>query len=191
MVGNDIIDIQLSKQIGWERPGFMQKVFTKNEQLIIAASNDPFIAIWQLWSMKESAYKVFIQAGGKRFYNPTKIECSLEGSINGNVKVGELHLKTTTTIQEKYIFTTALVNKAKINTQIHQLPEGSSNLQSSFMHQQVIMDYARTNNLRTSGLSIKKTQQGVPKLHYRKKLLKNSFSISHHGKFGAFTFLVD
>ena len=63
----------------------MQKIFTLKEQSIIATSADPFKTVWRLWSMKESAYKVFIQAGGIRFFNPTKIECSLHSLENGQV----------------------------------------------------------------------------------------------------------
>jgi len=68
MVGNDIIDLgETRRSTNWERPGFVQKIFTPKEQGFINASADPFSIVWRLWSMKESAYKVFLQTGVDRF----------------------------------------------------------------------------------------------------------------------------
>ena len=61
MLGNDIIDINETRRTtNWERPRFIEKIFTFKEQRMITKSADPFTTVWHLWSMKESAYKVFI-----------------------------------------------------------------------------------------------------------------------------------
>ena len=53
MVGNDIIDLnEARRSSNWERPGFVQKIFTAKEQSIIRDSIDPFTTVWHLWSMK-------------------------------------------------------------------------------------------------------------------------------------------
>ena len=119
MVGNDIVDIhETRRSSNWERPGFLQKLFTVKEQSLIATSNDPFVTLWRLWSMKESAYKVYIQAGGIRFFNPTKIECSLNSLKIGQVKIAAITLKTKTSIQANYIYSTASEDCSTVVTRI-------------------------------------------------------------------------
>ncbi|MFT4754258.1 MAG: phosphopantetheinyl transferase (holo-ACP synthase) [Salibacteraceae bacterium] len=190
MLGNDIIDIKETKRSSnWERPRFMDKIFTKKEQSIISASVDPFTTVWHLWSMKESAYKVFIQAGGNRFFNPTKIECSLADAKNGQVEIDTIILKTSTLINSNYIFSTATIDTADIDTCIFQLTENNSRQQSNYMHQQVLNDFAKNNCLNREELVIQKTKTGVPILYYKNKPLGTSISITHHGKHGAYSIL--
>lgn len=190
MVGNDIIDInETRRSTNWERPGFIQKIFTTKEQSIISASAEPFTTVWQLWSMKESAYKVFIQAGGKRFFNPTKIECSIDSSKNGCVRIDQMTLKTSTIINSNYIFSTAIINNSDIDSCIFQLEENNSKQQSNFMQQRILNDFAKNNSLNCDELRILKTITGVPTLYYKNKAQNTSFSITHHGKYGAYSIL--
>ena len=192
MVGNDIIDInETRRSSNWERPRFIQKIFTLKEQSIISASTDPFTTVWHLWSMKESAYKVFIQAGGNRFFNPTKIECSLDSSKNGQVKIDTTTLRTSTSINSNYIFSTATINNSDIDTCIFQLTENNSKQQSNFIHQLVLNDFAKKNSLNFAELLLQKTKKGVPTLHYKNKPLNKSISITHHGKYAAYSILKD
>lgn len=190
MVGNDIIDInETRRSSNWERPGFIQKIFTIKEQSIITTSTDPFKTVWRLWSMKESAYKVFIQAGGIRFFNPTKIECSLESLESGQAEIATTTLKTITSIDTNYIFSTATVDNSDIDTCIFKLKENNRKQQSHFMHEQLLYDFAKNNSLNLAELLLEKTATGVPTLHYRKKPLNTSISITHHGKYGAYSIL--
>ena len=62
MIGTDIIDIvEAKKTSNWERPRFLEKLFTSNEQQLIHNSENKFVMVWRLWSMKEAAYKLYIQ----------------------------------------------------------------------------------------------------------------------------------
>ena len=195
MVGNDIIDIQETKRVsnspnsGWERPGFLEKIFSNQEQAMINVSIDPFTTVWQLWSMKESAYKVFIQTGGARFFNPSKIECRLDSINTGQVKIGDLILKTNTIINGDYIFSTAILENSNLETAIFQLPGNDIQQQSNFTHQQLLTDFAKSNSLNYSDLRIHKSETKVPILHYKNKPLNASISMTHHGNFGAYSIL--
>tara|TARA_R110002049_G_scaffold256629_1_gene432077 strand:+ start:6148 stop:6726 length:579 start_codon:yes stop_codon:yes gene_type:complete len=192
MVGNDIIDLNETRiSTNWERPGFMKKVFTPTEQAIIHASADPFMAVWQLWSMKESAYKVFMQAGGKRFYNPKKFACQLVDSTNGEVRIGDLILKTTTLFHADYLFTSAVANHSKAQSHIFQLKENNQSFQSNFMHQQVIKDFTKRNTLQSDQLTIQKDTNGVPFLQDKNGRVNTSLSITHHGNYGAYSLIVN
>ncbi len=190
MVGNDIIDLNEARcSSNWERPGFLHKIFTPKEQLIIAESADSFTTVWHLWSMKESAYKVFIQAGGKPFFNPTRIECSIDAEQNGEVLIDGISLKTCTSIHSDYIFSTATLNNTDLDTAIFQLTETNSKHQSAFMQQQLLNDFSEKNTLDCAKLHLKKTEAGVPILHYKNVLLNASISITHHGNYGAYSIL--
>ncbi|MFT7208885.1 MAG: phosphopantetheinyl transferase (holo-ACP synthase) [Flavobacteriales bacterium] len=188
MVGNDIIDLgETRRSTNWERPGFIQKICTPKEQRFINASADPFTTVWRLWSMKESAYKVFLQMGADRFFNPSSIECEVDSLQSGRVTIAETVLKTNTSIQANYIFSTATLEESGVNNRVFELTETNSKYQSKFMHQQVLNDFAKSKSLDGSALLIQKSKTGVPSLQYKNKPLNTAISITHHGKYGAYS----
>ena len=190
MIGNDIIDIKETKlSTSWNRPRFIEKIFTLEEQELISNSTDPFTTVWHLWSMKESAYKVFIQANGDRFFNPKRIECTLDNLKTGQVKIGNSTLKTNTLTNSDYIFSTSTFDDTGIITRIFQLNQSNINYQSVFMHQQVLNDIATSNSLNGEELKIQKNKAGVPKVYYKNKQLNTFITITHHGNFGAYSIL--
>ena len=194
MVGNDIVDFKEAQHSSnWQRRGFLQKVFTAKEQEIIANATNAFTTVWHLWSLKESAYKVFIQAGGNRFFDPTKIECFIDyssyNSLSGKVKIGNFNCSTTTSIRQDYIFSTATLNCIEVKTNIFKLPEENTQQQSMFMYEQILNDFAINNNLIRKALSLQKTSSGVPQIHYKSNPINHSISITHHGKYGAYSIL--
>ncbi len=78
MIGNDVVDLQLAKtQSNWQRKGFLEKQFTEEEQQTILNSENPFLQVWLFWSMKEAAYKCYVQEHQKRFFAPKKFKCKI------------------------------------------------------------------------------------------------------------------
>ena len=78
MIGNDIVDLERAEQdSNWRRKGYLQKVFTVDEQKKIENTDTPDVLVWLLWSMKEAAYKAFSRKLGIRNYAPVKINCLL------------------------------------------------------------------------------------------------------------------
>ncbi|WP_107037193.1 4'-phosphopantetheinyl transferase superfamily protein [Brumimicrobium mesophilum] len=192
MVGNDIIDIEATKRskdpngLGWKRPGFIEKIFTESEQKLIATSKDPFITVWQLWSMKESAYKVFIQAGGEPFYNPKTIECQFE-SLNGHIKIKKLNLKSKSIVNQAYIFT--VVGNENLNIKSKVINIGNDvKLQSKILRKHLLKDLSQTYNLEIAKLKIEKILNGIPRLYYVEKELELAISLTHCGSFGGYSF---
>ena len=46
MIGNDIVDITEAKQkSNWQRPRFLDKLFTVQEQQLIQNAHDPFLKV--------------------------------------------------------------------------------------------------------------------------------------------------
>ncbi len=190
MVGNDLVDLQEAKRTtNWERPRWLQKVFTPKEQAIIKTSSDPFTVVWKLWSIKESAYKVFLQAGGAPFLDPTKIECHCQQAENSEVKVGALLLKARTIITPSYLFSTAQLHDSTIKTGLLLLGKRSLPQQSSFLKQQLLEEVATTNGLAMATLHLQKTDAGIPRLYYEGQRLPIACSMTHHGKYGAYSIL--
>jgi phosphopantetheinyl transferase (holo-ACP synthase) len=83
MIGNDVIDLALAqKESNWRRKGYLDKIFTSNEQKFIFSSENQTIMVWTLWSRKEAVYKIIRQQNGVRGFYPLKIEnCDFENGI--------------------------------------------------------------------------------------------------------------
>lgn len=192
MIGNDIIDIHETKLTSnWRRKGFLQKVFTPEEQEKISESADPFMTVWRMWSMKESAYKLYLQQDKARFFNPVKIVCEIISSAKGKVCIDELTMHTHTEIHSTYIFTTAFLRDSDcVENSIFHLPNKESHAQSEGTHQKIRHHIAAKNRFNIDQLHIRKTSQNIPELFYQEQKLPISFSLSHHGNYGAFSILI-
>lgn len=190
MVGNDIIDLKLAAQeSNWERPRFLNKLFTKNEQQFIRSSSNPFETLWLLWSMKESAYKIYMQQGGSRIFAPLKFECVVNDFIQGFVTFRTSVYKTKSAINSNFIHTVASSKKNDSTIHIYHLKDISANAQSIEIYRLLISSIAKQRNLNFEYLEIKKTVAGIPQLYSKDSLLDIFISLSHHGRYGAVVFL--
>ncbi len=189
MIGNDIVDLSLAKkESNWQRRGFLDKLFTSEEQELITASKDPFQTVWLLWSMKESAYKAYLQLYSNRFFSPKSIKIKL---ISKN--------RATILIHDKLFYTQSEINQDVIHT-IAFSEKGVKNVSSDFFklgntvyealrfetYQKVMQAFSGKLKLSPEIFDIKKNDLGVPLLYQNEERLKNALSISHHGCYGAF-----
>jgi acyl carrier protein/phosphopantetheinyl transferase (holo-ACP synthase) len=100
VIGNDIVDLALArKESNWKRPGYLNKIFTTKEQLLISSAENPNTMVWNLWSRKE-AYKIYNRATGIRGYFPLNLECAYENSTTGSV-AWDIHSMKTVIDAEK------------------------------------------------------------------------------------------
>lgn len=159
MIGNDVIDIlQSRKESNWKRKGFVEKIFTTEEQLFISNATDPEIMVWTLWSMKEAAYKVYNRKTKIREYIPKKLVCILESQdqncIRGKVICSENIYYTKTILSKESIHTVAVSVLDNLN---------------------MVIEIEKK--------SILKDQNGIP---YRDVSVRNRIqdvSVSNHGRF--------
>ncbi len=119
MIGNDIIDLAFArKESNWQRKGFLDKLFTTREQFLISNSQNPEITVWNIWSRKEAAYKIYNRLTQIRAFIPLQLECSdLEiknDIIYGKVTCNDSVYFTKTIICSEYIETNAVVNPQDI-----------------------------------------------------------------------------
>lgn len=164
MIGNDIVDLHLAKkESNWKRKGFLDKIFTKNEQKQILASENPEITVWNLWSRKEAAYKIYNRSTRIRAFNPTKLEC-FDVSFNENELFGIVQLVDTifltkTTVNADFINSIAFVDKKqKYQSEIFEIEA-----YPSFLKEQKIVN----------------NQFGIPCFPNKNELI----SIAHHGRY--------
>lgn len=159
MIGNDIVDLALAqKESHWKRKGFLDKIFTRNEQLLILNTKNPDVMVWNLWSRKEAAYKIYNRQTNIRGYFPLQLECfdldSIDTFTFGKVVMKDRIYYTKTEINSEFVHTIAVEN-------VHYF--GS------------ITTLENRNN-------IQKTN-GIPEHFESASLSIKPVSISHHGRF--------
>ena len=163
----------------WQRKGFLEKQFTSKEQTIILAAENPFEMVWLFWSMKESAYKVWVQQYEKQKFSPLQFECKLTSTDDGIVFHQSETYYTTSIIDGYYIFTIATLEKEdKVFSQIGSPHQLEVNLKKKL---EELTGYS------ASEIEKKKTETGVPNYYHENKQIMIPCSISHHGNYGAFS----
>ncbi|SJZ60010.1 4'-phosphopantetheinyl transferase superfamily protein [Chitinophaga eiseniae] len=87
MIGNDVVDLQLAAvESNWRRKGYLHKIFSPEEQLLIGQATDPDRMVWLLWSAKEAAYKIIHRDTRQRIYAPLQYRVQLSGADAGMVQ---------------------------------------------------------------------------------------------------------
>lgn len=113
MIGNDIIDLALAeKESNWKRKGFLEKIFSPNEQELILNTSNPELMIWNLWSRKEASYKIYNRQTGIKGYFPWLLECQYDNSYSGRVIIDNFIFYTKTEITDTYIYSIAVSETA-------------------------------------------------------------------------------
>ena len=168
MIGNDIVDLQLAaEQSNWKRKRFLDKVFTESEQQLIIQTVDSNNMVWRLWSMKESAYKAYVRDHRHTFFNPLKLKCSIKNKTFGAVKVIGVSYQTRTISNQNFIY--SVVSHQDLSS-IDWIITNSSNAS------QIL-----------SRFKIKKNMEGLPFLYNDSNQKSVPISISHHGKYIAYS----
>jgi phosphopantetheinyl transferase (holo-ACP synthase) len=110
-IGNDVVDFDKAKaDSNWQRAGYLSKIFTDNEQILINKSENQEIAVWQLWSQKEAVYKLVRQLGAKRGFYPKKIIGNLNHFNRQQIQYEGKFYYCQTIIFETHLHTIALEN---------------------------------------------------------------------------------
>lgn len=113
MIGNDVVDLALAqKESNFSRIGFLQKLFTESEQDLINAATSRELMVWNLWSRKEAAYKIYNRETGQRRFMPLHLECIFESENRGKVICGDKVYYTQTTTAKGCIETVAVINES-------------------------------------------------------------------------------
>jgi len=155
MIGNDIVDLALAKEESdWQRTGFLDKIFTKKEQMLIKNAESSQDMVWNLWTRKEAAYKIYNRETGFRGFNPLKLVCCYEDQSKGTVSCEDFLYYTQTLISKEFIYTIAVLEKEHFKC-------------------------IKKINIATKIIKI----NGIPSILDDQALIIKPVSISHHGRF--------
>lgn len=186
MIGNDIIDLKLAAERDPLRPRFMDKVFTEGEQEIIFLNEKPVNQAWLLWAMKESAYK----AHQRRFslprnFNPLAPQCKIFSltptSVLGEVQIGNDNYKAFGELNTNFILSnaTALPENQKV--------EWENIWGSEDLKKRLLLKISASYGWDIKTIGIEKDKNFIPVITHRNRPVPIPFSLSHHGKFAAFS----
>lgn len=177
MVGNDIVDLTEAKNASnWQRPRFLDKLFTEKEQVYIKNTKSPFLMVWRLWSMKEASYKLYTQINSGRFYNPRGFECKIDKNY-GTVKFRDFLYNVETKMTSSYIISEARLEEQKLNSKIIKFTTTDHNNQSQELKSK-LLDAVGTM------YQLKKNEYNIPTLCNGKEQI--NISLTHHGNYGAY-----
>ncbi len=184
MIGNDIIDLEVTISRNWNTKRYLDKLFDPKEQITITDTSVPQNTLQLLWSLKEATYK----AHQRRFnlprkFNPTDFHCEItleEGEIiHGIVKIDRQTYVTISKITSTYIHSIAKLEKDQ-NTTI-KIFEGKKAVQN-----EIIAEFSLILEEPIINLNIQKNKNFIPILYRENLKLEHVFSSSHHGKYSAF-----
>ncbi|MFK7832248.1 MAG: 4'-phosphopantetheinyl transferase superfamily protein [Winogradskyella sp.] len=186
MVGNDIVDIkEASLKSNWQRPRFLEKLFTLKEQQCIHDAENSFLMVWRLWSMKEAAYKLFTQLQPSRFYNPKRFECTIDG-LKGMVQFKDFVCYLNTEMTQQYILSEARLDiKPMTSVGIH-LESNEVKHQSARLKEALISKVSKQYDVLKHEVKLVKSEFGIPLLYHNSKKLNIGMSLSHHGTYGTY-----
>jgi phosphopantetheinyl transferase (holo-ACP synthase) len=187
VVGNDIIDLKEAEQASnWQRPRFLDKLFTLQEQQIIYKSTNQFLMVWQLWSMKEAAYKLYIQLHSSRFYKPKSFECKLD-KLKGIVIFQDFMCNVETIVTSNYIISEARLDEHKITSQVVEFEFEDTKTQSKVLRTELLKLIEKRFHTNHELVQVVKNKFGVPRVKLGLKEI--NVSLTHHGNYGAFAII--
>ncbi|RIV36190.1 4-phosphopantetheinyl transferase family protein [Flagellimonas lutimaris] len=177
MVGNDIVDLAEARHASnWQRPRFLNKLFSESEQGCIQDAANPFRMVWRLWSIKEASYKLYTQLNPARFYNPKAFECAIENS-SAIVKFSDFRCFVETRETSNYIISEARLHTQKWSSKVVRFKNIDQQDQSEELKRRLL-------HFVSGSYQLKKNEMGVPILTNGKDRL--NVSLTHHGSYGAF-----
>lgn len=191
MTGNDIVDITTAAvESNWKRKGFLEKIFTKKEQEYIHHAASPAQMVWKLWTMKESAYKIYTRQFGGRFFAPQKLNCTLLNETEGLVTINTTTYQTHTSNTNDYIYTIArpeVYSGVNFFNNCFTIPALPAIRQQKFIYENLVTHYAGIKRADKNNFNVLKEKNNIPFLYCKKEKKKIPVSITHHGNYAAFT----
>lgn len=180
MIGNDIIDLNLAREISsFRRSRLYRKLFSAEEQGALEIAEDRDLLFWKFWAMKEAAYKAHQRRFGlPRSFEPVQFQCSSSAGEEA-VRVGELQYIIQTSVSQDYLQCIAVGLPAERFQQ-----ETSSTSEET--KEKLFAAVSTLKAIPKNKIYIEKDKDFVPHLMYHNRPINCAFSLSHHGNFSAY-----
>jgi len=172
----------------WKRAGFLEKIFTQKEQEYIHNAVAPAQMVWKLWSMKESAYKIYTRQYGGRFFAPQQLNCTILSETAGQVLINDISYQTITSTTQDYIYSIAGPEACSgFYSACFAIPGQHGINQQEFIYEKLIAHYAGIHHANKNNFIVLKEKNNIPFLYCKKEKIKIPVSITQHGNYAAFT----
>ena len=187
MIGNDIVDLNAAKiNSRWQEQRFLDKLFTQKEQSYILRDNFRFQNIWRLWSMKESAYKIYSRNIKELVFIPKKFSCDVTSETCGTVTYDNHIVNTKTSEDINVVYTVAQLQETFKIAEYFKFKKLSQSDTSEQLKQKAILAFATPQRISESDISIVKNTFGVPQFVLFGKVQDAFLTLTHHGNYGGF-----
>ncbi|WP_378174168.1 4'-phosphopantetheinyl transferase superfamily protein [Aquimarina sp. SS2-1] len=178
MIGNDIVDLKLAAiQSNWRRRGWLDKIFEQSEQDRIKKVQDPELMVWQLWSMKEAAYKAHQRRYSlSRKYNPKDFVCT-----DTCVYIQDTAYQTVSERTDNFVYTIAysIADNTNFISKVYN--------QRDNQYKTILQHYiADIKGIHPYAVKLEKNENGIPGIKIFDESTDIIFSLTSHGSFSAF-----
>ncbi len=191
LVGNDLVSLQdPANQRSPLRTGYIEKCCTEKEQQWLLEQEDKIAAFWQLWSGKESAYKIGMKMDEPYHFQPRLLEVDPMGHFpaeKGMVATPFGKVPVWWMVDPTFIHAIAGVDVARDVLQPAVFPLGNED-ESALTHERLLNGVARFYKVPRRELSLHWIDQKIPQLCYKSLPMQLDCSMSHDGPWGAFVF---
>jgi len=203
-IGNDIVDLtNIAARDKSKDTLFLKRVFLPTEESLIVGNVKPDTVLWTLWSAKEAAYKAVMKANMKVSSSPRRyrvilpdmyeIQLKKSTSFKGWVETPEGTVFLTTMVTSQFVHSLCIYPIGPIPKDlIWQIkpcpPEQDASL---YIRHLAGKKLAFHYHLPASFWKITERKEGFPPLvYFREKLTPIEISLSHDGRFVAFSLLL-
>lgn len=198
MIGNDVVDLNLaSREKSILRRAVLNKIFTRDEKILIVNADLPDTMAWLCWSQKEAAYKIVNRMTSHRFYAPQAFESGLTPVQSESLSampefvVQDQHepekesvvLRGTVKYSKQTFFTMSYIDSDKIITL------AAINVDFVNVKQKISTEFEPQNQqdlishlLENTGFNFYKDYHGIPFLRHKSKPDLPA-TLSHHGHY--------
>ena len=195
MIAHDIVFLKNAMAAAsHSNPRWLNKVYTNSEQIYIRQANNPALACWTLWSLKESIYKMNIKKGAARTFAPKKL---LPESLLINLPamwndVSWKHQKVSLAFQVKITkrYVLSLVSEPK-NSFVAEILDNQSNsrkAQSAVVRQKIKKQIHLFYGWELEDIDFFKDQNNIPWCINRSTNQVLNISFSHDGPLISYAF---
>lgn len=172
---------------------FLRKVLSDSEYHWIAESTDPERALWTLWALKESTYKLEFKRWPRRFFAPKRYVCKFAdpGITQASIQTPDGFYAGKIWQDPDYIHAIVSIHATTLN-QIEQtcicLPTTEPAAQSIALRKALLAELQH--KVPDTPIQISSRGEGsFPRIWYAPDQEGPDLSLSHHGNWGAYAYL--